>query len=114
MLGGIVGGPYFLASVALFFVLLVAYVLVSIWKRPGFQADAVGATSVIGAAFGVPPAIRVLHAALWAENLGVLSGLGSRIYLIIGSTLALLGAILALAQVFKVAWKGGPPEEMKE
>lgn len=114
MLGGIVGGPYFLASVVLFFVLCVAYVVVSIWRRPGLQVDAIGISSVIGVAFGVPPALRVLHAALWAENLGVLSGLGSRIYLIIGATLALLAAILALGHVFRAAWRGGPDEETKE
>jgi hypothetical protein len=109
-----VGGTYFLASVILFFILVVAYVIVSFWKRPGYQADAIGVTSVIGAAFGVPPAIRVLHAALWAEDLGVLSGLGSRIYLIVGGAVILLGAILAVLQAFRTAWRGGPRAEEKE
>jgi hypothetical protein len=109
-----VGGSYFLASVGLFFCLGGAYFIVSFWKRPGLQADAVGFTSVAGAAFGAPPAVRVLNAALRAEDLGVLSGLGPRIYLIIGSTLVLLGAILAVFRVFKVAWRGGPKEAETE
>lgn len=109
-----VGGPYFLASVILFFVLVGVYVAVSVWKRPGLQADAIGLTTVIGAAFGAPPAVRVLNAALRAEDLGVLSGIGSRIYLIIGSTLVLVATILGLYQVFKVAWRGGPKEEAQQ
>jgi hypothetical protein len=109
-----VGGGYFLASVVLFFVLVGAYIAVSLWKRPGLQADAIGLTSVIGAAFGAPPAVRVLNAARREEDLGVLSGLGPRIYLIIGSTLVLLGALLAVYQVFRVAWRGGPKDPQRK
>ena len=109
-----VGGHYFLASVILLFSLGGAYIVVSVWKRPGVQADAIGLTSVIGAAFGAPSAIRVLNAALREENLGVLSGLGSRIYLIVGGSVVLLGAILAVGQAFRAAWRGGPKEEEKE
>ncbi len=106
-----VGGPYFLTSVALFVVLFLLYVGVALWKRREYRVDAGELATIAGAAFAVPAGLRVLTIALTNEDLGALSGLADRAYIFIGGVVVTTGSVVAVARIFAAVWRAGAQNE---
>ncbi len=109
-----IGGPYFLASVALFVVLFLAYVVVSLSKRREYRVDAGELATLAGAAFAAPAGFRVLAIALTNEDLGALSGLADRAYILIGGVVVATGSVVAVGRIFVAVWRAGTERAQKE
>jgi hypothetical protein len=105
-----VGGPYFLASLALLAVLFLSYAALAYKLRRSRRLDAGEIATLAGAAFGVPAGVRIVIVALTGD-LGELSGLADRGYILIGPLIVITGIVVAVGRIFRNIWQG---EELEE
>ncbi len=105
-----VGGPYFLASLVLLAILFLSYAGLAYKMRSSRRMDAGEIATIAGAAFGVPAGVRIVIVALTGD-LGELSGLADRGYILIGPLIVMTGIVVAVGRIFRNIRQAEEPTE---
>lgn len=105
-----VGGPYFLISLVLLAILFLSYAGLAYKLRRTRRLDAGEIATIAGAAFGIPAGVRIVVVSLTGD-LGELSVLADRGYILIGPLIVMTGIAVAVGRIFRNIWQAEDLEE---
>lgn len=105
-----VGGPYFLASLALLAILFFSYLALAYKMRTSRRMDAGEIAIIAGAAFAIPAGVRIVVVALTGD-LGELSAPADRGYILIGPLIVMTGIVVAVGRIFRNIRQADEPSE---